>query len=531
MSADIVFNESNPMKSEKKSEMTGNNSDNNNNSNNNNNNSNNKKSEMITNNFSSNYYNNSKIGQDTELYEKEDEENEITIESILRNQSKGYTNENIKGQFDSVNKAIKDINLNIRNTVQEQEFGHQLYETVHNMIKLVGENFRLVIEQNFDLVHARQRCVEFRQRITEKRNSLKLQTLEKLLEPKEGLYKDDAMTKIEIETERLEKERQTQVQGKGSEQLSEIEQINSLFNENIENLITKINREFEKKYYADLRLYYDKTKKLNTAAVDLYDLDVQLSQEVVFEMLIGNFQSFSLQIVTKVNEFVKSNPTVANVLKEMVIIQATNEEIFNPLANSNLPGVFQILHDRYHKRSFVNFTTSLIHATSWTLSDEDTKLNPSKGVAQIEEIINTWESTNLWDQMTPDLFFTCLLLKGLSSLQPIKREAINEAVKFIRMYNEDEERSIRNFGTTRSLNGSHVSKPIFKHISDFIRREEENRKMGHDFIAAGTTQQSSKTQQQVPKNAVNSTTNSNSVSNQWSNKNNSFVKTNTEAYH
>jgi hypothetical protein len=373
-----------------------------------------------------------------------------------------------------------------------------------------------------------QRCVEFRQRITEKRNSLKLQTLEKLLEPKEGLYKDDAMTKIEIETERLEKERQTQVQDKGSEQLSEIEQINSSFNENIENLMTKINREFEKKYYADLRLYYDKTKKLNTVAVDLYDLDVQLSQEVVFEMLIGNFQSFSLQIVTKVNEFVKSNPTVANVLKEMVIIQATNEEIFNPLANSNLPGVFQILHDRYHKRSFVNFTTSLIHATSWTLSDEDTKLNPSKGVAQIEEIINTWESTNLWDQMTPDLFFTCLLLKGLSSLQPIKREAINEAVKFIRMYNEDEERSIRNFGTTRSLNGSHVSKPIFKHISDFIRREEENRKMGHDFIAAGTTQQSSKTQQQVPKNAVNSTTNSNSVSNQWSNKNNSFVKTNTE---
>jgi hypothetical protein len=168
----------------------------------------------------------------------------------------------------------------------------------------------------------------------------------------------------------------------------------------------------------------------------------------------------------------------------------------------------------------VDFTTSLISATSWNLSDEDTRLHPSKGVTQIEEIINVWESTNLWDQMTPDLFFTCLLLKGLSHKQPIRREATNEVVKFIRNYNEDEERSLKLYGA-RSTNGSHVSKPIFKHVSDFIRREEENRKMGRDFVAVENN--SVKQQEQIPKNAANSTNNQQSM-----NRNNFSVRTNTE---
>jgi hypothetical protein len=49
------------------------------------------------------------------------------------------------------------------------------------------------------------------------------------------------------------------------------------------------------------------------------------------------------------------------------------------------------------------------------LSEADTKSNPMKVVAAVQQMMYNWESRDLWNQMSPDYFFSAVLLRSLSS--------------------------------------------------------------------------------------------------------------------
>jgi hypothetical protein len=45
------------------------------------------------------------------------------------------------------------------------------------------------------------------------------------------------------------------------------------------------------------------------------------------------------------------------------------------------------MHDRFHKRSFVTFNNHLLDAMGFNLSEADTKSNPMKAVAAVQQMM------------------------------------------------------------------------------------------------------------------------------------------------
>ena len=85
------------------------------------------------------------------------------------------------------------------------------------------------------------------------------------------------------------------------------------------------------------------------------------------------------------------------------------------------------MHERFHKRSFVTFNNNLLDAMGFHLSEPDTKSNPMKAaVAAVQQMMYNWESRDLWSQMSPDSFFSAVLLRSLHPSAPLRHDLLQE---------------------------------------------------------------------------------------------------------
>ena len=48
-------------------------------------------------------------------------------------------------------------------------------------------------------------------------------------------------------------------------------------------------------------------------------------------------------------------------------------------------------------------------------ADDDMKTNPMKAVSGVQDLISNWDTHNLWAQMSPDNFWSAVLLRSLNS--------------------------------------------------------------------------------------------------------------------
>ncbi len=90
------------------------------------------------------------------------------------------------------------------------------------------------------------------------------------------------------------------------------------------------------------------------------------------------------------------------------------------------------MHDRFHKRSFVTFNNHLLDAMEFHLSEAETKSSPLKAVAEVQKMMYTWKTRDLWAQMSPDYFFSAVLLRSLYPFAPIRQSLLLETQKFLR---------------------------------------------------------------------------------------------------
>jgi hypothetical protein len=91
------------------------------------------------------------------------------------------------------------------------------------------------------------------------------------------------------------------------------------------------------------------------------------------------------------------------------------------------------MHDRFHKRSFVTFDNHLLDAMGFHLSEAETKSSPLKeAVAEVQKMMYTWETRDLWAQISPDYFFSAVLLRSLYPFAPIRQSLLLETQKFLR---------------------------------------------------------------------------------------------------
>ncbi len=107
--------------------------------------------------------------------------------------------------------------------------------------------------------------------------------------------------------------------------------------------------------------------------------------------------------------FRKLLPLIASLWSPFILqgtarVPATGEEIPNPWEKQSLYGIACIMHDRFHKRSFVTFNNHLLDGMGFHLSEAGTKSSPLKAVAEVQKMMYTWETRDLWAHMSPDFF-------------------------------------------------------------------------------------------------------------------------------
>jgi hypothetical protein len=167
-------------------------------------------------------------------------------------------------------------------------------------------------------------------------------------------------------------------------------------------------------------------------------------------------------IVQKIKTALNRYRTVAEHLKGTIIVRATGVPIVNPWDSNNLPGIVEILFDRYLKKTFVSFTNSLIEAMSWSLSPSESLSNPLLGVQQVQKLYSTWERKGMWEELTKDQFWTAILIRGIHSSAPLRLQLLTELTKFLKTRD------------TAPQPGEVM--PIFTFVTELIEQHQTNKR-------------------------------------------------------
>ena len=89
-----------------------------------------------------------------------------------------------------------------------------------------------------------------------------------------------------------------------------------------------------------------------------------------------------------------------------------------------------IIYNQYNKPSFITFNNNLIKAMSFQISAGDMKKTPMKAVSGVQDLILTWDTHNIWAQISPDHFWSAVLLRSLNS-HALFRDVLQRTQEFI----------------------------------------------------------------------------------------------------
>jgi hypothetical protein len=178
-------------------------------------------------------------------------------------------------------------------------------------------------------------------------------------------------------------------------------------------------------------------KHQNDAVSQLRTLKQDVKKHTAVESVLEAFLTADRLIVSNLQNAILSRyPALCPILKESITIPATREEITHPWDLKNLAGMAAIIYNQYHKPSFISFNNNLIKAMSFQISANDTKSNPMKAVSGVQDLISTWDTHNLWAQMSPDHFWSAVQLRSLNS-HALFRYVLRKTQKFIRTHEHD----------------------------------------------------------------------------------------------
>jgi len=400
------------------------------------------------------------------------------IESNIVLHASGHNSQTIKVFADGITKIINDVKLlhGINNTLTEDEVGLKAYEQMKGAIELVGDEFSSIVYNNFNLEGFKRRIVLERAQFEEEISAKTSLTEEVLYQPQQEIF--DLRASLEIEKLTSTKSegimtRSRSASGGGLEQDDE----DVRETKQLEDAIRRIKRNSDIAYLEAYDQYTASVTIKANASKELRLLHSNLTKSGVLELSVTSLLEVMRKLVVKLKDVIDTkHPMIKAKLKTTAVLSSTGDEISNPWDRSHLPGLMQLLRDNYYKKSIVSFTNSLMDAMGWRLSEDDTIQNPVRGVNEVESLVHNWKSRDLWQQMTEDMFFTAILLNGLHPNVPFRREVITETVK----YGRDIETRLLHDGDNSSLPPSGLrspTMPIFRFVSDFIRTEQNNRKL------------------------------------------------------
>jgi hypothetical protein len=325
-------------------------------------------------------------------------------------------------------KIIADVQIlhDTKSTDKLEDIGHKLYLNIGEILRAVDKHlFPPIISNNFNITQWIQNCRNKRDVIQTEATEAQALAEETLLVPEHHIYQLRAKVKFNVDSQQLEVAYQALPEDQRDRQDTFITQR--------ANLLANITAHFDGQYLTDHDAYTDKLAKKNAAIVLLRTKLTALRHLHAVESVLAAFLNAETQIFSIIQKAVTTHCiSLKSILQGTARVPITGEEIPNPWDKQSLCGIACIMHDRFHKRSFVTFNNHLLDAMGFNLSEADTKSNPMKAVAAVQQMMYNWESRDLWNQMSPDYFFSAVLLRSLHPNAPLRHNLLQETQKFLR---------------------------------------------------------------------------------------------------
>ena len=312
----------------------------------------------------------------------------------------------------------------------DENLGFKLCENLENLMGIVGTGFYEGISVNLDFDGLKRQSEKLR---AEQKTEFDELTEAILYEPQHELTKlkiKNNAKKIFLKTKKkLLEENPNLVEPLLSE---EAEKVCKDEQETMEADLTD-------EFFEELQRYRELLVEQNNAKANMRKMKREKELAIVYETILGAYSAAAQQIVTKIKKELKATLIIQQ-LSTTITVRGTGEMITDPFSRGSLTGIYEILVDRYQKKTFVSFNNELVRVMSISVSKVESDSEPWKCLEKIEKKWADWRKKDLFSQMTPDHFWSAAFIRSLSPESGFRTELMTEVSKFIRTLSLNEER-------------------------------------------------------------------------------------------
>ena len=262
----------------------------------------------------------------------------------------------------------------------DENLGFKLCENLENLMGIVGTGFYEGISVNLDFDGLKRQSEKLR---AEQKTDFDELTEAILYEPQHELTKlkiKNNAKKIFLKTKKkLLEENPNLVEPLLSE---EAEKVCKDEQETMEADLTD-------EFFEELQRYRELLVEQNNAKANMRKMKREKELAIVYETILGAYSAAAQQIVTKIKKELKATLIIQQ-LSTTITVRGTGEMITDPFSRGSLTGIYEILVDRYQKKTFVSFNNELVRVMPISVSKVESDSESWKCLEKIEKKWADW---------------------------------------------------------------------------------------------------------------------------------------------
>ena len=410
------------------------------------------------------------------------EEEFAKIDDMLNVMGIGTSKDMAKISSSQFLQLVAGVELKDSPTLPEEQYGRKLFKNTQAMFTHDwGNVLKAVVKVNYPL----SRFIDMRGEEMKNLNSqIAGAEMSAPNEPKLEFFNISAKVKISTYNKMVASERANATGTRTRDQADTELKIDEAAH-------AEIKEEFEAAYVEKYTQYNSELETYNVQLALKKSLGAKLERTAVLSAIVEGLRNAANAITSKLKSAAGLHDKVKQKLSARVVLESTDEMIDNPFDNNNLSGMMQLLQSAYFTATLVHFNADFQRVLGTSVSKEDATKNPMKAITLVEKNMATWTTMNYWEYMTPDVFWTNLVLRALPAGE-FQSKCVEHVVSYITQKEAGDGRDDKSRTTARTAK----SMPIFDNLRAFIQRQEDSGRHKSSSQVSTTPQQPQLQQQQ-----------------------------------